>query len=312
MRFINVFALTLLSLAPSIHSLPAPVAPRTLREVYIRQNNGGFNGPQTVHTVNTANTGAGSITTSCDITLTPIQNSDGQNYVQEVQNCQISVNGQDVSSSNNNGGNSGSSSSSGSSSDSSSSSSTTTSGDTSTSSSTSSSSNNGSSNSSTSTTGSNSGGALSVQGVVATEGILSAAPSATDAADAVSTTGSSSSAGSGSGAAVVADGFTSVTGTDTPSPTGALGSAVSALSSATAADDTAPSTSSAAAFQIPGRSLQVLPIGLGIFAGISVIALIVVGLVTYERTKYRRAFRHRRLAEQGANMGYGGAAMSQA
>lgn len=31
-----------------------------------------------------------------------------------------------------------------------------------------------------------------------------------------------------------------------------------------------------------------LPIGLGIFAGISVIALIVVGLVTYERTKYRK------------------------
>lgn len=31
-----------------------------------------------------------------------------------------------------------------------------------------------------------------------------------------------------------------------------------------------------------------LPIGLGVFAGISVIALIVVGLVTYERTKYRK------------------------
>jgi hypothetical protein len=27
---------------------------------------------------------------------------------------------------------------------------------------------------------------------------------------------------------------------------------------------------------------------LGVFAGISVIALIVVGLVTYERTKYRK------------------------
>lgn len=31
-----------------------------------------------------------------------------------------------------------------------------------------------------------------------------------------------------------------------------------------------------------------LPIGLGVFAGVSVIALIVVGLVTYERTKYRK------------------------
>jgi len=46
----------------------------------------------------------------------------------------------------------------------------------------------------------------------------------------------------------------------------------------------------------------VLPIGLGLFAGISVIALIVVGLVTYERTKYRKAFRQRRLAELSAQM----------
>jgi len=37
-----------------------------------------------------------------------------------------------------------------------------------------------------------------------------------------------------------------------------------------------------------------------------VIALIVVGLVTYERTKYRKAFRQRRLAEQGASIGYSG------
>lgn len=44
----------------------------------------------------------------------------------------------------------------------------------------------------------------------------------------------------------------------------------------------------AAAVSLPGKSLSVLPIGLGVFAGISVIALIVVGLVTYERTKYRK------------------------
>jgi hypothetical protein len=74
----------------------------------------------------------------------------------------------------------------------------------------------------------------------------------------------------------------------------------------TSANDTA-ATTSPAAFVIPGKTLSVLPIGLGVFAGISVIALIVVGLVTYERTKYRRAFRQRRLAEQGAGMGYGGA-----
>jgi hypothetical protein len=76
---------------------------------------------------------------------------------------------------------------------------------------------------------------------------------------------------------------------------------------------TSVSTPSAAAAeeaqqQVPGRKLEVLPIGLGVFAGISVIALIVVGLVTYERTKYRKAFRQRKLAENGANMGYGGMA----
>lgn len=54
--------------------------------------------------------------------------------------------------------------------------------------------------------------------------------------------------------------------------------------------------------------MSVLPIGLGVFAGISVIALIVVGLVTYERTKYRKAFRARKLAEAGGGMGYGGMA----
>ena len=31
-----------------------------------------------------------------------------------------------------------------------------------------------------------------------------------------------------------------------------------------------------------------LPIGLGVFGGISVIAIVVVGIVTYERTKHRR------------------------
>jgi len=70
----------------------------------------------------------------------------------------------------------------------------------------------------------------------------------------------------------------------------------------------AQAQTSATQEEVPGRKLEVLPIGLGVFAGISVIALIVVGLVTYERTKYRRAFRQRKLAEDGANMGYGGMA----
>jgi hypothetical protein len=75
-----------------------------------------------------------------------------------------------------------------------------------------------------------------------------------------------------------------------------------------AAAEQSPAESSAAAFQLPGKKLSVLPIGLGVFAGISVIALIVVGLVTYERTKYRKAFRQRKLAESAAGMGYGGMA----
>jgi len=62
----------------------------------------------------------------------------------------------------------------------------------------------------------------------------------------------------------------------------------------------------AADTSMPGQKLSVLPIGLGVFAGISVIALIVVGLVTYERTKYRKAFRQRKLAEAAAPLGYGG------
>lgn len=63
--------------------------------------------------------------------------------------------------------------------------------------------------------------------------------------------------------------------------------AAAALASSTAAAPGSSGTS--AAFAIPGKQIQVLPIGLGVFAGVSVIALIVVGLVTYERTKYRKA-----------------------
>jgi len=60
----------------------------------------------------------------------------------------------------------------------------------------------------------------------------------------------------------------------------------------------------AAAFDPPGKKLEVLPIGLGVFAGVSVIALIVVGIVTYERTKHRKNFR--KLRQQEVNrMGYG-------
>ncbi|KAF8345933.1 hypothetical protein F5887DRAFT_964170 [Amanita rubescens] len=100
--------------------------------------------------------------------------------------------------------------------------------------------------------------------------------------------------------------------TTTPGFVSPTSSSASSLTSSTtptstasaAADKQAPPTQSAAqAFKIPGKTLSVLPIGLGVFAAILVIALIVVGLVTYERTKYRKAFRQRRLAETGSSMG---------
>lgn len=77
-----------------------------------------------------------------------------------------------------------------------------------------------------------------------------------------------------------------------PNPTGAQSSASSTSTdpSGTSAADSAAS-SSPPPFKLPGTTLSVLPIGLAVFAGISVIALIVVGLVTYERTKYRRVSR---------------------
>lgn len=69
---------------------------------------------------------------------------------------------------------------------------------------------------------------------------------------------------------------------------GNSGGAAGTPAAASAADQGAPSASQSSAFAVPGQKIQVLPIGLGVFAGISVIALIVVGLVTYERTKYRK------------------------
>ncbi|GAA5837257.1 hypothetical protein JCM11251_004947 [Rhodosporidiobolus azoricus] len=57
-------------------------------------------------------------------------------------------------------------------------------------------------------------------------------------------------------------------------------------------------SSSASTFVLPGRSLAVLPIGLGIFGGVAAIALIIVALVTYERHRYRAQFRTRRRAQE--------------
>ncbi|KZT54204.1 hypothetical protein CALCODRAFT_485719 [Calocera cornea HHB12733] len=106
----------------------------------------------------------------------------------------------------------------------------------------------------------------------------------------------SSSVGASQLASILADSAPSSAATNTvlPANAGAL----------TSSND----TTSAAAVAIPGQSIQVLPIGLGVFAGIMVITLIVVGIVTFERTQYRKAFRARKMAEQGGAMGYGGMA----
>ncbi|KAG1716643.1 hypothetical protein ID866_521 [Astraeus odoratus] len=54
----------------------------------------------------------------------------------------------------------------------------------------------------------------------------------------------------------------------------------------------------AAVFTMPGRSLQVLPVGLCIYTGVTTITFMFVAYVTYERVQYRKAFQQRRMIEQ--------------
>jgi len=69
-------------------------------------------------------------------------------------------------------------------------------------------------------------------------------------------------------------------------------------------ESTSATPTAAAAFVMPGRSLEVLPVGLGVFGGISAIVVIVVAVVTYERTQYRKAFRLRKQAQSDAMNAY--------
>jgi len=62
---------------------------------------------------------------------------------------------------------------------------------------------------------------------------------------------------------------------------------------------------SQAAFSLPGRTMQVLPVGIGVFGSVTAITIIIVAVVTVERVRYRKAFRERRLAQQNAMMQYG-------
>lgn len=81
----------------------------------------------------------------------------------------------------------------------------------------------------------------------------------------------------------------STSGATTTTAASSAADSASSSAAASSVSAAAANASSQAAFTLPGKKLSVLPIGLGVFAGISVIALIVVGLVTYERTKYRKA-----------------------
>ncbi|KXN85350.1 hypothetical protein AN958_11450 [Leucoagaricus sp. SymC.cos] len=278
-------------------------------------------GSQTFTTVTTKMTDKGPATETCTIVLTPVTDNNGQSAVQEVKTCTVQLNAGTVPP--------------------------TTSGISTTAASVSITS--ASSVVSSTDTAQSSVITASISSAAsdaATSSISSPGPtdsassSGTVAPNSISTVSSGSpgstvassvSSASGIVPPVSTSPISSVTSTSgSPVSTGVSGtestasqpvstSAASPEAANTASPSSTVSTTSATAaaadssdtgFTLPGKKLSVLPIGLGVFAGISVIALIVVGLVTYERTKYRKAFRQRKLAESGAAMGYGG--MTQA
>jgi len=220
-----------LALLQSVYAFPA-IDTRPRSTVVERQSDGAFSGPITVQTVDTTQTAAGVVTTTCTITLTPIV-VNGQNLVREEKDCVTTL------------------------------------------------ASNSSADGSTSTS-------INTQQLTTSVAQTTAAANTASAQVTATTT-----------IAVVTPVF--------PAPTTAAASATT-TDTASGASGTADAAnaSQTTSFTLPGQKLQVLPIGLGVFAGISVIALIVVALVTYERTKYRKAFRARKLAESGASMGYGG------
>ncbi|RPD63640.1 hypothetical protein L227DRAFT_584223 [Lentinus tigrinus ALCF2SS1-6] len=308
------FLLTFLLLLGHANGAPAIPEKRTHSALRVARDGENLSQSTTVQVTQTIQTSTGSMIQTCSITLDPITGDNGEPLVRETRSCTLTPTG-----GNNQSGSSTSSSDSSTSTTSSADSSATSSTDSSAASSTDSSaasstdssaaSSTDSAASSSATNASASGTALSSADTAAATATGSASGSASASATA---TGSSAAA---TGGAVNAGGFSTVDGSvvktesiasTTASATAAADAANQSGSTATSAADTA--TSSAAKFQLPGTQLSVLPIGLGVFAGISVIALIVVGLVTYERTKYRRAFRQRKLAESGAAMGYGGMA----
>jgi len=250
-----------------------------VRELTVRD--GFLAGPVTVTTVENHQTTAGLVTQTCNITLTPVT-VNGQNMVQEDKKCKTSVD---------------SSSNAGQSVPLSSTSPFTT--------------------VSTATTAESSTATLSSSSIVSSSTALAVATTAStstsaDSADSQPSAADSSQSNLSSPLPISSTGASSPTQTSvqvsqSSVATSAIPSTVQTSSAAASSAADLSNNSNAVAVPLPGKNIQVLPIGLGVFAGISVIALVVVGLVTYERTKYRKAFRQRKLAEQAGPLGFVGA-----
>ncbi|KAJ6454165.1 hypothetical protein C8R45DRAFT_1038256 [Mycena sanguinolenta] len=245
------------------------------------------NQAQTLTTQTVTSTPSGDMTQTCVIVLNPITDNNGNAAFQEIKTCKLSLAG-----SNNNAGSGSSSTNTTSSSGNSSTDTSTTDTSTATSSSTTDSSSNGNG-------GLSANGVSEVPAATATDSTAATATdssgaSTTDSADAATATDGSNL---GAAPAPSAGAVTFVSA----NPTANAGAAQTPVAAAEQAASASPS-----AFVVPGQSIQVLPIGLGIFGAISGIALIVVLYLTYKRRAYRKAFRARKLAEEGAAMGYGG------
>ncbi|GAA5887954.1 hypothetical protein JCM5296_001509 [Sporobolomyces johnsonii] len=137
-----------------------------------------------------------------------------------------------------------------------------------------------------------------------TNGLSVSSPSAIRSAMTTTSVGQGSAqATTSTSTAVPSSTSTSTEGLGITSSSAAVLSSSVAASAARAAASASPS-----AFVLPGRSLAVLPIGLGVFGGIAGLALLGVALVTYQRKRYRAQFRQRRRvqvlrAEEGGGAG---------
>ncbi|THH06610.1 hypothetical protein EW145_g3969 [Phellinidium pouzarii] len=309
--FLLVSALLLLCGTP-VQSLPHGLETSRVATRVVRRDSSG--GPQTVTATNTE----GGFIETCTITLTPTTDSNGNAQVIEVSHCTVTAASGSSIAATPTGTTASPSPTVASQSPSSVISSSATAASISESSSISSSvvSSSSDPSSTAAISASSSDVSVTASSPLSVNPISSVAVSATDTSSSAGVSSSAissvtSSAASANVPSVTASSATSQATASSGSPGTSVGDATAQSATAAAdASSASASASAAAAFAIPGKTLQVLPIGLGVFAGISVIALIVVALVTYERTKYRRAFRQRKLAETGASMGYGGTAES--